>query len=391
MADIVQPAVEGAASDGGTVDQLRFEPEELLASHPGLEPVLAGDRLCHGGFDGDGRYVSPRTLHRVPAIAAWQQHHTQTFGTELVDIGLDQFPGPYPNVEQSRILIEAGLPEPVIATLTRIGTVEGFGAFLRYSMVPDLQRHFEEDIADTALGHLDRGLIEAHARDEAGDPASKAVGHDRMWFAARDLAFEDPVTVDETVLMLQRMGITPPGTTKVDPVALRAAAMANRRLPDDIDFDLESLVDRMVRLVLIEISAFHTFIWAEALLGDPDLVAGEGRAGEIVSWIRSDETPHVDYLRTALTELRERTVVGASGRRYDGGEILAAIWEPAVAEQRGQKRSELLDATWREVRRVVEGRKDAADLLERFDAAGTTHRRADGTWHDPTVAELTAA
>src|SRR5690606_40901025 len=120
-----------------------------------------------------------------------------------------------------------------------------------------------------------------------------------------------------------------PGSTKLDPVAIRAAAMANRRLPDDIDFDVESLVDRMVRLVLIEISAFHTFAWAEALLGDPNLVAGAGRAGQIVSWIRADETPHVEYLRTALSELRERTIVGSSGRRYDGAEVLAAIWEPA--------------------------------------------------------------
>ncbi len=382
-----------AAPDAGVevTDQLRYEPEELLASHSGLEPVVVGDQLCHGGFDSDGRYVSPRTLHRSAAIAAWQDHHRRTFGTDLVDIGLDQFPAPYPNVEQSRILIEAGVRDPVVATLTRIGTVEGFGAFLRYSMVEDLQRHFDEDISETALGHLDRGLIEAHARDEAGDPATEAVGHNEMWFAARDLAFEDPVTVDETVLMLQRMGITAPGSTKLDPVAIRAAAMANRRLPDDIDFDVESLLDRMVRLVLIEISAFHTFAWAEALLGDPDLVAGAGRAGQIVSWIRADETPHVEYLRTALSELRERTIVGSSGRRYDGAEVLAAIWEPAVAEQRGQRRTDLLDATWREVRRAVEGRRDAADLLERFDAAGTTHRRPDGTWIDPTVAELAAA
>jgi hypothetical protein len=400
MGDIAQVTDPGGSGRSGgpaghaatsAPDQVRFDPEELLASHPGLEALVVGNRRCHGGLDGDGRYVSPRTLHRVPAIAAWQRSHRETFGTDLVDIGLDQFPGPYPNVEQARILIEAGVPEPVIATLTRIGTVEGFGAFLRYSMVPDLQRHFDEDISDTALGHLDRGLIEAHARDEAGDPASDAVGHDQMWFAARDLAFEDPVTVDETVLMLQRMGIAPPGSAKVDPVALRAAAMANRRLPDDVDFDLEALVDRMVRLVLIEISAFHTFIWAEALLGDEQLVAGDGRAGTIVSWIRADETPHVEYLRTALTELRERTVVGTGGRRHDGAALLEAIWEPAVAEQRGAQRTELLDATWKEVRRAVAGRRDEAELLDRFDAAGTTRRRPDGTWHDPTVAELTAA
>ena len=68
-------------------------------------------------------------------------------------------------------------------------------------------------------------------------------------------------------------------------------------LPDDIDFDLESLIERMIRLLLIEISAFHMFAWAEEVLSDPDLVAGDGEAARLVSYIRADETPHVEYLR----------------------------------------------------------------------------------------------
>ncbi len=371
-------------------DQLRYEPAELLATHPDLEPLLADGARCHGGLAADGSYVSPRTLHRVPAIAAWQAHHTATFGTELVDIGIDEFPSPYPNVEQSRLLIEAGAPEPVIATLSRIGTVEGFGAFLRYTVVEDLQRHFDEDIGETALGHLDRGLIEAHACDEAGEPGATAIGHDEMWFAARDIAFEHPVTRDETALMLERMGITPPGGSAPDPAAMRAAALAHRRLPDDVDLDVETLIERMVRLVLIEISAFHGFAWAEAVLSDRDLVAGDGEAARVVACIRADETPHVDYLRTALTELRDRTLVGDGGRRHRGEDVLAAIWDPAVADQRGPRRTNLLDATWREVRRALAGRRDTDELLERFDAVGTSHRRPDGTWHDPTVAEIRA-
>ena len=33
-------------------------------------------------------------------------------------------------------------------------------------------------------------------------------------------------------------------------------------------------------------------------------VDGDGEAARIVSYIRADETPHVEYLRTALTEMR---------------------------------------------------------------------------------------
>ena len=34
----------------------------------------------------------------------------------------------------------------------------------------------------------------------------------------------------------------------------------------------------MIGLLLIEISAFHGFRWAEAVLGDTELVAGDGEA-----------------------------------------------------------------------------------------------------------------
>ena len=62
---------------------------ELLATDPGIEPLIVGGYRCHGGFDDDGRYHSPRTRFRVPAIEAWQQQHREQFGTELLDVPLD--------------------------------------------------------------------------------------------------------------------------------------------------------------------------------------------------------------------------------------------------------------------------------------------------------------
>jgi len=48
--------------------------------------------------------------------------------------------------------------------------------------------HFAESIDGTCLAHLQSGLFEAQARDEAGWEAK--AGHRDMWFAARDVAFE---------------------------------------------------------------------------------------------------------------------------------------------------------------------------------------------------------
>ena len=70
-------------------DQLEFTEHELLADHAYAAPLVAQGVVCHGGFDDDGNYVSPRTLNRVPAIEAWQANHTKTFGTEIAKERVD--------------------------------------------------------------------------------------------------------------------------------------------------------------------------------------------------------------------------------------------------------------------------------------------------------------
>ena len=40
----------------------------------------------------------------------------------------------------------------------------------------------------------------------------------------------------------------------------------------------------------------------------------------MVRCIRSDETPHVEYMRTALSEIRARTLVTANGGTIEGEE-----------------------------------------------------------------------
>ena len=67
-----------------TTDQVTFTEAELLADHTMAEPLIEGGVRCHGGFDEDGTYVSPRTKHRVPAIEAWQAQNRETFGTCLL-------------------------------------------------------------------------------------------------------------------------------------------------------------------------------------------------------------------------------------------------------------------------------------------------------------------
>jgi hypothetical protein len=343
-----------------TTLQVEFTEHELLSDHEVAEPLIAGGVRCHGGFDDEGHYVSPRTKYRVPGIEAWQQKHREEFGTEILDVPLDTWPEHHPNVAQARYLIEAGVPEPLIATLTRIGTVEGFGANIRFLQPQNLQRHFDESIDGTAIDHLGKGLFEAHGRDEAG--WEKEAGHKDMWFAARDIAFENPTANVDIEGMLQRMGFGQGG-----PGSNGAPA---RLLPDDIDPNLEAIAGLMTRVLLIEINAFHTFRWAEAWLSDSTLVAGDGEAAKLVSYIRADETPHVGYLKTALTEMRDRTWVGESGKKYAGSEMIGCIWDRALEQSLGAGREATRKATLGEVEYWALQRPNGKAVLEEFEAKG---------------------
>jgi hypothetical protein len=342
--------------------QVDFSRSELLETDPIAEPLIAGGVRCHGGFDGRGNYVSPRVRNRLPAVRNWQAQHAAQFGTPLLDIALDSWPENYPNVPQAKYLLSEGVREPVISTLTRIGTVEGFGSMIRYSTIPPLQKSFVEDLSGTATMHLAKGLYEAHARDEAGH--GDEGGHKQMWFAARDVAFEHPVSEDQTEVMLQRMGIVGAGG------GAGPLAAPPRTLPADIPADLELLIERMARLLLIEISAFHTFAWAEEVLSDKVLVAGEGAAARLVSYIRADETPHVEYLKTTLSEMRDRTFVGSSGRKYPGTEMIGMIWDRARAESLGVRRDQQVAVMRKEIEHALAGNPRKDDLLAELESLG---------------------
>lgn len=345
--------------------QTEWSEHELLESHDYAEPLLVGGVRCHGGFDENGDYRSPRTRHRPDAIAAWEAVRQERFATPALDMALDSWPPHYPNVAQSRHLIREGVIEPIVAALTRIGTVEGFGAMIRNTPLPRFQECFVEDVRGTTMAHLQGGLFEAHARDEAG--FEDEGGHRQMWFAARDIAFESPLTEDQTELMLARMGISGygagPSTPRVRPEPVRQL--------DDVDAELEGLVTRMARLLLIEISAFHTFAWAEELLSDTDLVAGNGGAGSLVSCIRADEASHVAYLATVLSEMRDRTVVGESGRRRPGTDVVGRIWDRARGDSLGPNQAAGRRQTLGEIDHALEGHPRRSDILARFHELDT--------------------
>ena len=148
--------------------QLDWTEDELLADDPFDEPLSPAACGATAASTPTARTGRRGPDSAVPAIECVAGAPPRAVRHRALDVPLSTWPETYPNVAQAKFLVREGVRDPVITTLTRIGTVEGFGAMIRYANVDDLQRFFDESIAGTALAHLDRGLFEAHARDEAG-------------------------------------------------------------------------------------------------------------------------------------------------------------------------------------------------------------------------------
>ncbi len=348
-------------------DRLNWSEEELLESGAYEAPLIAGGVRCHGGFDAEGSYRSPRTIHRDPAIAAWQGRLTAE-GHELVAIDPALLPPQYPSVEQARLLLKEDVKEPIVRALTIISIVEGFGAIIRDVKVPDLASALVEPIDGTALAHLDRGLFEAHARDEAGHRDEG--GHKQMWEAARDLALESPKV---------------PGDVLMRIMGRRERRQSRRALPE-LDADLERMLGTMATVLTVEIFAARTFDWGEQLLSDPEVSAEPERAGDMVRHIRADERPHVEYLRTALSEVRARTLRTVDGGTLSGREAIDRLLHGTLRVFTRERPQENRDDVRTGLAAAIERAGRPADLIEQVDALDEVWTPPSRTGFEPAAA-----
>jgi hypothetical protein len=123
----------------------------------------------------------------------------------------------------------------------------------------------------------------------------------------------------------------------------------------------------MVNVLAIEVFARSTFAWAEEVLSDPAVSDEPKEATDLVRFIRSDEAPHVEYLRTALSEITARTLYGADGSEYSGREVVAALMDRTLRAMIGQRQSERIRQLHDMIRGTANG-PDVEDLIARYDA-----------------------
>ncbi len=350
-------------------DRLTFTPQELLESGSYEEPLIAGGVRCHGGFDSTGAYRSPRMVHRGPAIDAWKSQLARD-GHGLIEISKALMPPQYPNVDQAKLLLRNGVRDPIVRALTIISIVEGFGAVIRDVKVPDLGEWVVESVEGTALAHLDKGLFEAHARDESG--YREEGGHKQMWEAARDTALENPKIPGD--VLMRMMGGGGGGQR----------GKAERPFPQ-LDPTLERMLTMMARVCIVEVFAEGTFDWGERVLSDGEVSAAPDAAGGMVRNIRADENPHVEYLRTGLSEMRARTIRTVDGKTIAGETVIDGLLHGMLHEMtrsRPRDQREDLRESLGEAMKVASNPKA---LLEEFDALESVWTPPETTGFEPST------
>lgn len=295
---------------------LIYSQEELTRCDDYARPqVEAGHRL-HGGFDAAGRYLSPRSAIRGPAIEKWTEQ-LRARGGDLMKADSSLLAGVrYPNDAQHKFLLQRGLGQSFWNALTITGVIEARGQILAELVFPEFQEVIDEDISAMAVGHLNKGLLRAHGLDEGGEPELGIGGHDKMWFAARDLAFGETDFPHPVV---------PDNIARPESEAMHFPELSARHV---------QAVYMLLNLLMIEFRAELVFNSTERLLRDPELFPERRSEAEhaavLIDRIRQDEAIHVESLRLYMGELRSLHFETSGGDLYPGHQVVDPLWNEIV-------------------------------------------------------------
>jgi len=98
----------------------------------------------------------------------------------------------------------------------------------------------------------------------------------------------------------------------------------------------------------------------------------------MVGYIRADESPHVEYLRTALSEIRARTLVGVDGSEVPGRTVVDGLLHRilrTITRERPQEQRDDVRAT---ITEALQSARNPAAVLEEFESL-------ESRWEPPTL------
>jgi len=333
--------------------KLTYSKAELEAEHDYATPHIECGLKLHGGFDEHGTYLSPRTRYRWEAVNAWMQS-LRDRGVPIVEATTELLTEPnYPTVQQELFLLENGIEQPLWDSLTITGLIEARGRALADLVAPDFQEIIVEDISGMALGHMNKGLLTSHGWDEGGKPGTDIGGHDVMWFAVRDLVFgKDRFPIP-----------TPPAS-----IGREKAEREMAQVPPEC----EGVLAFLMNLLMIEVRAERAFDFYERVIGSDGIFADKRKeaahAVQLVNRIRQDESVHVAWLRTAISEFRHATVRTVDGQQLKGSEIVDPVWEKMVHWHAVEMHEANRENNRAELKRKILAAPNGAKVIEEFEA-----------------------
>ncbi|HET7333884.1 MAG TPA: hypothetical protein VFI93_02115 [Rhizomicrobium sp.] len=333
--------------------RLSYSRDEILSNHVFAAPHEEVGYRLHGGFDAAGAYISPRTLHRWPAIRAWSDALVER-GHTLIDSSQQlMVRESYPSTAQQSFLLHHGLGQTLWDSLTVTGVIEARGRRLAETTAPEFQDVVVDDISQTATGHLNKGLLIAHGLDEGGDPDRGEGGHDSMWFAVRDMLFGA-------------------GAYPLCEVPDSLSRPERGRLMPQLPEDHENWILLLMNVLMIEVRAEHFFDFCTNVMRDPNNFRDRRdvalHAADLVDRIRQDEAPHVGYLTAVVSELRSFTFKCIDGGTVKGADMIDPIWMGMVHWHtvtnadfdHAQNRTEIVG--------LLSARKNGPELIAQFDS-----------------------
>lgn len=333
--------------------QLVYTKQELEAEHDYATPHVECGLKLHGGFDVDGHYLSPRTKHRWQAIEAWTRQLNER-GVPIVEATTKLLTEPnFPNVEQQVLLLKHGIEQSFWDSLTITGLIEARGKALAEVTAPDFQSIIQEDISETALGHMNKGLLTTHGWDEGGVPDSGIGGHDTMWFATRDLVFgKDKFPIPEAPASI--------GREREEREMLQLPA------------EHEMMISFLMNLLMIEVRAERAFDFYERVIGSAETFTDRPdeskHALALVDRIRRDESVHVAWLCAAISEFRSFTILCADGSTCPGAEILDPVWERMVHWHGVEMHEKTRPASIQAMKQILLALDNGAAVYREFEA-----------------------
>ncbi len=336
--------------------QLQYSRDEIMADHAYARPQVEAGYTLHGGFDSAGTYISPRTLHRWPAVRAWGQA-LKARGWPLIDADVTLMSrGNYPSLAQQKFLLVHDVGQSLWDSITITGVIEARGRLLCDFVAPDFQQIVDEDISQMAVGHLNKGLLFAHGLDEGGDPDNGVGAHDAMWFAVRDLLFGKDTyplpNVPESI----------------------ARPVEGREMPL-IPEEYEQVLVLLMNVLMIEVRAENFFSFCYGVAQDPDAFTDRPaealKAAELVNRIRTDEAIHVAYLQAVVSELRSLTFKTDDGQRVPGKDVIDPVWDRMVQWHTQINHDNARAQTRDKIQRLLSARPDGSSLMAQFDSLET--------------------